>query len=292
MNLSQPFDFISSYALTRRTQRDFVVDKKTGCVYHIVYRSKEHRRSADHNTETLELEIDPNLSPSFSVEEVDLVSGTSITCNLTRLSQPRIGNTTLTMSVFYVDREQTLQESVRTFSMPSRGGSITNRLQLALVAFQKEAKRIVRTIHDNGFTNEVREPASYYASYIALKARALDKARHVREPKILSQVWSDYDPTALNIMLYLYSMLNGDCLHQVGSIYNFSSHFIDSRSGVWHPTKHLYSAEEMSDLDAIMEYYRTNQQEIVRRFSECQESWKFNEEKLREMLRITKEEKI
>lgn len=292
MELSPVFEHISSYALTKRSQRVFATDKKTGCVYHIVYRCKHNRRFEDDNTESLELEIDPNLSPSFSVEEVDLVSGRSITCNLTRLTQPRIGNTVLTMSIFHIDEHQELRETIRTFSIPTNGGSITKRLELALVAFHKQARAVIADFNAKGFDNEVTEKASYYASYIVMKAQVLDRQRHIREPKILSDVWSNYDQTALNIMLYLYSMLNSFSLHEEGTICSYADHFIQSRNGAWHPRKHLYTAQEMVELDAIMEYYRTNQEMLLRTFNDCQDGWNFNEQRLTQTLKIRNEDKL
>ena len=67
MQLSKPFTYISNYALTNRSKREFITDKKTGCVYYVAYRSKtnEKRRSGSSyqpNTEYMRLAIDPNLS--------------------------------------------------------------------------------------------------------------------------------------------------------------------------------------------------------------------------------------
>ena len=159
MQLSKPFDYISDYALTNRSKREFLTDKKTGCVYHVACRSKNNERrrpgsSHQPNTEYMRLEIDANLSPNFSIEELDLVSGRSITCNLASLEQPSRGTTKLIMSVFYIDETQSLQESVRTFYMDSIGGTITKRLELALDTFRKEAKATIDEINGRGFNHK------------------------------------------------------------------------------------------------------------------------------------------
>lgn len=291
MNLSSPFTYIINYALTNRSKREFITDKKTGCVYHIVcrYKNNDRRRPGDDlNTECLTLEIDPNRSPNFSVEELDLVSGRSITCNLTELSQQRIGSTELTMSVFYIDEQQTLQESVRTFRMDSIGGTITKRLELALATFKKEAKATIDEINSRGFGNKRIEKASYYASYIALKGKSLDKARRGQEPRNLYDAWSNYDSNSLNIVLYLYSILNNDFLDTGGKFFYINNHFIDTRRLEWKPQRHLYTEMEMAELDAVMEYYRLNRRFVTDLINECQGSTYFDQKKFKAKLNLSK----
>lgn len=293
MQLSKPFDYISDYALTNRSKREFLTDKKTGCVYHVAYRSKtnEKRRPGSGyqpNTEYLRLEIDPNLSPNFSIEELDLVSCRSITCNLTSLEQPRCGRTLLTMSVFYIDETQSLQESVRTFYMDSIGDTIAKRLELVLDTFRKEAKATILEINSRGFTNKRIELASYYASYIALTGKRLDKARRSQEPRNLYDAWSDYDSYGLNVMLYLYSILNDDFLDTGGNIHLVNNHFIDTRRLEWNPAQHLYTEQEMAELDAVMEYYRLNRSYVQSLINECQGPSYFDQEKFKRKLNLSK----
>lgn len=293
MHLTYPFDYISSYALTNRSKREFLTDKTTGCVYHIVHRSKtnEKRRPGSGyqpNTETLCLEIDPNLSPNFSIEELDLVSGRSITCNLTEISQPRCGRTLLTMSVFYIDELQSLQESVRTFYMDTIGGTLAKRLELALDTFRKEAKATMLEINSRGFSNKRIEMASYYASYMALTGKRLDQARRGREPRNLYDAWSDYDSFGLNVMLYLYSILNDNFLDTGGKIHLVNNHFIDTRRLEWKPMRHLYTEQEMAELDAVMEYYRLNRSYVQKLIEECQGPYSFDQEKFKARLNLSK----
>jgi len=288
MELSLPFPHLNKYALDQRAKREFITDKKTGCVYHIAYRCKENRRNNDFNTESLELTIDPNLSPNFSIEEVDLVSGRSITCNLTALEQPRWGDTELTMSIFYIDEAQTLQESVRTFRMKSIGGTISKRLELALVTFRKEAKASIAQINSRGFTHTRRGTASYYASYIVLRAKELDAKRTKWEPKILYDVWTGYNNVTLNTIIYIYSMLNDDFLHKSRAITSFHNHFLETQIGNWQPRKNLYTEQEMAELDAIMEYYRLNRETLDKLIKECSQSYPFDEKKFRANLKISK----
>lgn len=292
MQLSKPFDYISDYALTNRSKREFITDKKTGCVYHVAYRSKNHEKrvpgkSFQPNTEYMRLEIDPNLSPNFSIEELDLVSGRSITCNLTGLEQPSRGTTKLIMSVFYIDETQSLQESVRTFYMDSIGGTITKRLELALETFRKEAKKTIDEINGKGFSNKRTEKASYYASYFALRGKSLDSSRDKWAPQILYDVWSNYDSTSLNIMLYLFSMLKGDFLDTGGKFMYVTDHFIDVRRYNWHPTKHLYTEQEMAELDAVMEYYRLNRTFIQNLVNDCSKGSYFDQDKFKANVKIS-----
>lgn len=292
MQLLKPFEYISDYALTNRSKREFLTDKKTGCVYYVAYRSKtnEKRRPGSGyqpNTEYLRLEIDPNLSPSFSIEELNLVTGRSVTCNLTSLEQPRCGRTLLAMSVFYVDEAQSLQESVRTFYTDSIGGTITKRLELALETFRKEAKKTIDEIHGKGFSNKRTEKASYYASYFALRGKSLDSRRDKWAPKILHDVWSNYDATSLNIMLYLFSMLKGDFLDTGGKFMYVTDHFIDVRRYNWHPTKHLYTEQEMAELDAVMEYYRLNRTFIQNLVNDCSKGSYFDQDKFKANVKIS-----
>jgi len=293
MQLSKPFDYISDYALTNRSKRKFLTDKKTGCVYHVAYRSKtnEKRRPGSGyqpNTEYMRIEIDPNLSPNFSIEELDLVSGRSITCNLTEIEQPRCGRTLLTMSVFYIDEIQSLQESVRTFYMDTIGGTITKRLELALETFRTEAKATIDEINSRGFSNKRIEMASYYASYIALTGKRLDKSRRGLEPRNLYDAWSDYDSHSLNVMLYLYSILNDDFLDTGGKIHLVNNHFIDTQRLEWSPAQHLYTEQEMAELDAVMEYYRLNRSYVQGLINECQGPSYFDQEKFKQKLKLSK----
>lgn len=293
MNFTRPFDYISNYALTNRSKRQFVTDKKTGCVYYVACRSKNNERRRpgsgyQPNTEYLRLEIDPNLSPNFSIEELDLVSGRSITCNLTSLEQPSRGTTKLSMSVFYIDQSQSLQESVRTFYIDTIGGTIAKRLDLALDAFRTEAKATIDEINSRGFSNKRIEMASYYASYIALTGKRLDKARRGQEPRNLYDAWSDYDSHSLNVMLYLYSILNNDFLDTGGKIHLVNNHFIDTRRLEWNPAQHLYTEQEMAELDAVMEYYRLNRNYVQSLINECQGPSYFDQEKFKQKLNLSK----
>jgi len=291
MELSLCFPHLNNYALDQRAKREFITDKKTGCVYHIVsrYKNNDRRYPGDNNnTEVLTLEIDPNLSPNFSIEEIDLVSGGSITCNLTALEQPRWGDTELTMSVFYVDEAQTLQESVRTFCMKSIGGTITKRLELALATFRKEATATIAKIHSRGFTHTRRGTASYYASYIVLRAKELDAKRHKWDPKILYDVWTGYNNPTLNTIIYLYSMLNDDFLHKGQTIGMFHNHFLETQIGNWQPRKFNYTEQEIAELDAIMEYYRMNRDDLNKLIKECSNGYPFDEQRFRANLKISK----
>lgn len=293
MNYTRAFGYISDRALSMHSKREFLTDKKTGCVYHVAYRSKtnEKRRPGSGyqpNTEYLRLEIDPNLSPCFSIEELDLVSGRSITCNLTSLEQPRCGRTLLTMSVFYIDETQSLQESVRTFYMDTIGGTIPKRLELALETFKKEVKATIDEINSRGFSNKRIEMASYYASYIALTGKRLDKARRGLEPRNLYDAWSDYDSHSLNVTLYLYSILNDDFLDTGGKIHLVNNHFIDTRRLEWSPAQHLYTEQEMAELDAVMEYYRLNRSYVQSLINECQGPSYFDQEKFKQKLKLSK----
>lgn len=293
MHLSTPFTHLSDYALTNRSKREFITDKRTGCFYNVVYRSKNNEKrvpgkSYQPNTEYMRLEIDPNRSPNFSIEELDLVSGRSITCNLTSIQQPSRGTTELIMSVFFIDDAQTLQESVRTFYMDSIGGTITKRLELALETFKKEAKATIDEINGKGFSNMRIEKASYYASYIALTGKRLDKARRGLEPRNLYDAWSNYDSHSLNVMLYLYSILNDDFLDTCGNIHVVNNHFIDTRRLEWNPARHLYSEQEMAELDAVMEYYRLNRSHVQSLINECQGSCYFDQDKFKQKLNLSK----
>lgn len=292
MNLSQVFTHISDYALSNQSKREFLTDKKTGCVYHVAYRSKNCHRGApgrgEQNTESMCLEIDPNRSPSFSLEEIDLVSGRSVTCNLTGLEQGSIGRTKLTMSVFYIDEQQALQERVRVFYMETVGGTIAKRLEAALVAFHKEAQATINEINSRGFENKRIEKTSYYASYFALRGKGLDSKRGKREDKIICDVWSDYDNNGLNIMLYIYSILNGNILHGTEKIHYLSNHFIEVKRYDWKPRKHLYTQAETAELEAIMEYYRVNRKMIQDLINECSRNVFFDETKFRERLKFSK----
>lgn len=292
MNLSQVFTHLNDYALFNQSKRQYLTDKKTGCVYHVAYRSKNCHRGApgrgEQNTESILLEIDSNRSANFSLEEIDLVSGRSVTCNLTELEQGCIGRTKLTMSVFYIDEQQALQESVRVFYMETMGGTIAKRLEHALVAFKKEATNTINEINNRGFDNKRFEKVSYYASYFALMGKELDSKRGKREDKIIYDSWSDWDSTSLNVMLYIYSILNDNFLHGEDRIFYLTNHFIEVRRYEWKPRKSLYTHEEMAELDAIMEYYRVNRIMIQSYISECSTTMYFDEAKFRSLLKISK----
>ena len=238
------------------------------------------------------LEIDPNLSPNFTMEEIDLVTGRSITCNLTAFDQSSIGRTALTMSVFFIDEAQSLQESVRVFYMDTLGGTIGKRLEHALVAFKKEAKNTISEINSRGFENKRIEKTSYYASYFALRGRAIDNASGKWDDKIHYSGWSDYDNNGLNIMLYIYSILNGNMLHGTEKIHYLSNHFIEVKRYDWKPRKHLYTQAETAELEAIMEYYRVNRKKIQDLINECSKDVFFDEARFKEHLRLTKQVEV
>lgn len=173
--------------------------------------------------------------------------------------------------------------------MDTIGGTIAKRLELALETFRTEAKATILEINSRGFSNQRIEKASYYASYLALTGKRLDKVRRGQEPRNLYDAWSDYDSHSLNVMLYLYSILNDDFLDTGGKIHLVNNHFIDTRRLEWNPTKHLYTEQEMAELDAVMEYYRLNRYHVQKLIEECQGPYYFDQEKFKQKLNLSKQ---
>lgn len=171
--------------------------------------------------------------------------------------------------------------------MDSIRGAITNRLELALDTFRKEAKATILGINSRGFSNMRIEKASYYASYIALRGKSLDSARAKWAPKILYDAWSNYDAGSLNIMLYLFSILKGNFLDTGGKFMYVTDHFLDVRRDGWNPTKHLYTEQEMAELDAIMEYYRLNRAYLQNLINECCKGSYFDQDKFKANVKIS-----
>jgi hypothetical protein len=279
-----PFSHLNDYALTNRSKRVFKTDKKTGCVYYEACRFKTNERGNDYNTEVIHLEIDTNLSPNFYVEEINLVSGRSVLCQLTDFEQPRFGNTKLTMSVFYIDELQEQRETTHSFYMPTLPGTVASKLARALDCFRKEAQGQIAKVNNQGFSYGHQRTGEYYASFVLLRAKELDRKRDKWATKIFYESFTGYSPVALNAILLIYSISNGNKLHQPGSITFLESALVNTQFAEWKPRKFLYSHEEEQGLDSAMEFFRSNQEKIFKVCEECGENFRFDEEKFRQGL--------
>ena len=71
-----------------------------------------------------------------------------------------------------------------------------------------------------------------------------------------------------------------------------TDHFLDVRRDGWNPTKHLYTEQEMAELDAVMEYYRLNRSYLQNLVNECSKSSYFDQDKFKANVKISFSEEV